>query len=181
MESSISENVNKTNNNHNRNNILFGHGADVRHHHLVDERAEAEPKVAGEGTHLFGQLVAQLRQLLLVVLHRLGQVHQVVQIHGIVTGLLEGGVEVVRILWPHPQRNPLRSHLNRLGAEAIVVGAGQRLVGNIFELGRRRVDVTGLAAALLQIVERITSVEGEVARLRAPGALRTGANALAAV
>ena len=73
---------------------LSRHGGDVGHDDLVDEGAEAEPEVGGDVLHGLGQEVPQRRQLLLVVLHGLGQVHQVVQVHGVVLGLhvVEGQV-----------------------------------------------------------------------------------------
>ena len=78
---------------------LSRHGGDVGHDDLVDEGAEAEPEVGGDVLHGCGEEVAEGRELLLVVLHRLGQVHEVVQVHGVILGLGVEEVHVVRLVW----------------------------------------------------------------------------------
>jgi hypothetical protein len=47
------------------------------------------PKIGGDVLHGLGEQVPQGGELLLVVLHGLGQVHQVVQVHGVVLSLSE--------------------------------------------------------------------------------------------
>ena len=79
--------------------LLSGHGGDVGHDDLVDEGAESEPEVGGDVLHGGGEEVSERRELLLVVLHRLGEVHQVVEVHGVVLGLLVEKVQVVSLVW----------------------------------------------------------------------------------
>lgn len=58
-----------------------------RGHVLVHKGAEAQPEVAGELSHLMGQLGAQVTDGFQIILHREGEVHQVVQIHRVVLHL----------------------------------------------------------------------------------------------
>lgn len=83
---------------------LVRHRRDVRHQHLVDERSEAQPKVGRDVLHCLGKRVAQHGQRLLVVLHGLGEVHQVVQIDWVVLGLRVGHVQLVLLVWGGGER-----------------------------------------------------------------------------
>ena len=74
---------------------FFGHGTDVGHHHLVHKRAKAKPELLGDLLHLIGQGGPQGRQRVFVVLHALRQVHEVVQVNGVVFGLPVGHLQ-----WP---------------------------------------------------------------------------------
>lgn len=58
-----------------------------RGHVLVHKGAKAQPEVAGELAHLMGQLGAQVPDGVQIILHREGEVHQVVQIHWVVLHL----------------------------------------------------------------------------------------------
>ena len=78
--------------------LLPGHGGDVGHDHLVDEGAEAEPEVGGDVLHGGGEEVAEGGELLLVVLHGLGEVHEVVEVDWVVLGLLVEKVQVVSLI-----------------------------------------------------------------------------------
>ena len=108
-----------------RRNSLLRHGADVRHDHLVDEAAEAEPEVGGQLPHLHRQQVPQLGQLVLVVLHRLAEVHQVVEVDGVVGRQRETQPQVQRLVDSQRQPDPLRSDLDGL---LLVDGPAQLLV-----------------------------------------------------
>ncbi len=79
--------------------LLSRHSWDIRHDNFVDEGAEPEPEIGGNVLHGGGQEVAEGRQLLLVVLHGLGQVHQVVEINWIILGLLVVEVQIVCFVW----------------------------------------------------------------------------------
>ena len=78
--------------------LLSGHGGDVGHDDLVDEGSEAEPEVGGDVLHGGGEEVSEGGELLLVVLHRLGEVHEVVEVHRVVLRLLVEKVQVVRLV-----------------------------------------------------------------------------------
>ena len=78
--------------------LLSGHGGDVGHDDLVDEGAESEPEVGGDVLHGGGEEVSERRELLLVVLHRLGEVHEVVEVNRVVLGLLVEKVQVVSLV-----------------------------------------------------------------------------------
>ena len=78
---------------------LSRHGGDVGHDDLVDEGAEAEPEVGGDVLHGCGEEVAEGGELLLVILHGLGQVHEVVEVHRVILGLGVEEVHVVRLVW----------------------------------------------------------------------------------
>lgn len=66
---------------------MFFRNVGERGHVLVHEGAEAQPEVAGELAHLMGQLVAQVTDGVQIILHREGEVHQVVEIHRVVLHL----------------------------------------------------------------------------------------------
>lgn len=79
-----------------------------RGHVLVHKGAEAQPEVAGELAHLMGQLGAQVTDGVQIILHREGEVHQVVQIHRVVLHL------------PHLQLEPrLASWMSKHVEEAL--------------------------------------------------------------
>lgn len=54
---------------------------------LVYKRPEPQPEVAGELPHLLSELGAQVPDVVQVVLHGQGEVHQVVQVHRIILHL----------------------------------------------------------------------------------------------
>ena len=64
---------------------------------LVDERTESEFEVARDVPHGAGQLFAQRFQLHHIIFHRIGQIHEKVQIDRIVFGLLELHREIVHL------------------------------------------------------------------------------------
>lgn len=64
--------------------ILLVAGEDVRHQRLVGVTAEAEAKIRGEGAECVGHPPAQTHQGLLVVLHRPCEIHEIVEIQGII-------------------------------------------------------------------------------------------------
>jgi hypothetical protein len=63
-------------------------------HGLTQKRQGRVPKIGCDVLHGLGEQVAQGGELLLVVLHGLGQVHQVVQVHGVVLSLRQGYIYV---------------------------------------------------------------------------------------
>lgn len=60
-----------------RNVHVWGNG-------LVHKGPKADAEVAGEFAHLAGQLGAQVLDIPQIILHGVGQVHQVVDVHGVV-------------------------------------------------------------------------------------------------
>ena len=78
---------------------LSRHGGDVGHDDLVDEGAEAESEVRGDVLHRSGEQISEGGKLLLVVLHGLGQIHEVVEVNRIVLGLSVEEVHVVCLVW----------------------------------------------------------------------------------
>lgn len=76
--------------------LLFRHGAHVRHDNFVDEAAESQTEIRRDVLHRFGQEVAEQRQLVLVVLHGLAEVHEVVQVDRVVFRL--------RVVHPNAER-----------------------------------------------------------------------------
>lgn len=115
---------------------IFRHGGYVGHEDLVDERSEPKPEVGGDLLHLLGQLSSQRGQFFLVVLHGLGQVHQVVQIDGVVFGLRVLDVQSVDFVQSQLQLHPLWPNLNN------VVAAGTHAARR--RRGRRGVGRAGL-------------------------------------
>ena len=69
------------------------------------------PKVGGDVLHGLRQQIPQGGQLLLVVLHGLGEVHQVVQVQRVVFRLGVVEVHVVGLVHTHRQPHMLRPHL----------------------------------------------------------------------
>jgi hypothetical protein len=69
------------------------------------------PKVGGDVLHGLGQEVTQGGELLLVVLHGLGEVHEVVEVYGVVLRLGVVEVHIVRLVHSHGQSHVLRPHL----------------------------------------------------------------------
>lgn len=59
-------------------------GEDVRHQRLVGVTSEAEAKVGGEGAERVGHPPAQTHQGLFVVLHRPREVHEIIEVQGII-------------------------------------------------------------------------------------------------
>lgn len=63
---------------------------------LVYKRPEPQTEVAGELPHLLSELGAQVPDAVQVILHGQGEVHQIVQVHGIILHLsnlqLEGSL-----------------------------------------------------------------------------------------
>lgn len=55
-------------------------------------------EIVGDAFHGLGQLVAQRRQFGLVVLHRFGEIHQVVEIHRISLRLGIANLDVVFLI-----------------------------------------------------------------------------------
>lgn len=78
---------------------LLRDGAGVRHDYLVDEGTETEAEVGREHAHLVGETLPHPRQGRLVVFHGLRQVHEVVQVDGVVFGLRVEHVKVVGLVW----------------------------------------------------------------------------------
>lgn len=70
-----------------KDNLLGRNCADVRHRDFVHKGAEAEAEVGRDALHPLGEKVAKLGQLVLVVLHGFGEVHQVVEIHWVILSL----------------------------------------------------------------------------------------------
>lgn len=54
---------------------------------LVHERAKPQAEIARELSHLFSQLGPQIADVIQVVIHGQGEIHQVVEVHGIVLHL----------------------------------------------------------------------------------------------
>lgn len=54
---------------------------------FVHERAKPQTEIARELSHLFSQLGPQIADVIQVVVHGQGQIHQVVEIHGIILHL----------------------------------------------------------------------------------------------
>lgn len=110
--------------------------ADVGQRHLVHEAPEAQPEVACQVPHGRRDLASELRELVLVVLHGLGEVHQVVEVDGVVGRLavLEG--DLALLVPPEPQLHPLRSDL-----DGVLVLPGGRLQGFVLEDGEGRLGV----------------------------------------
>lgn len=54
---------------------------------FVHKRAKTQPEIASELSHLFSQLGPQIANIVQVVVHGQGEIHQVVQVHGIVLHL----------------------------------------------------------------------------------------------
>ena len=98
---------------------LPGNRGHVRHHHLVHKASKAQSEVGGELLHGLGEQVSQGRELLLVILHGLREVHEVVQVHGVVDGLLVVEVHVEGLIDPELEAGVLGHDLHGL-----VVGAG---------------------------------------------------------
>ena len=71
------------------------------------------PEVGGDILHSLCQQVPQGGELLLVVLHGLGEVHEVVEVHWVVLCLGVVEVHVVRLVNSHGQAHVLRPHLER--------------------------------------------------------------------
>ena len=72
---------------------------DERQRLLLDKRAEAETKVLGDVAHAGGKQLTELAQLVLVDVHRVGEVHEKVEIDRIVFGELIGDVEAERCVF----------------------------------------------------------------------------------
>lgn len=66
---------------------LFGGGVHVRGDGLVHKGAKAHAQVAGGAVHGLGQALAQRPQAVEVVVHGVGEVHEVVEVHGVVLDL----------------------------------------------------------------------------------------------
>lgn len=54
---------------------------------FVHERAKPQAEIAGELSHLFSQLGPQVPDIIQVIVHGQGQIHQVVEVHGIILHL----------------------------------------------------------------------------------------------
>ena len=67
--------------------LLGRHCAHVWHDNLVDERTESQPEIGRQTLHALHQELPQFGQLVLVVLHRLGKIHQVIQIDWVIFSL----------------------------------------------------------------------------------------------
>ena len=67
-----------------------------RQRFLLDKRAEAEAEVARDAAHARGEQLAELAQLGLVRVHRVGQVHEKVKVDRVVLGQLIRDVEAMR-------------------------------------------------------------------------------------
>ena len=66
--------------------VLLRDEADEGRHLLVHEAAEADPKVAGDVADGGGELAAELDHVLPVVRHGVGEVHEVVDVDGVLLG-----------------------------------------------------------------------------------------------
>lgn len=60
--------------------------ATKRQYGLIDEPTEAELEIGRQTLHRADELPAEKYQLVLVVLHRFGQIHQIIQIDRVVHG-----------------------------------------------------------------------------------------------
>lgn len=98
----------------NKKPLLFLQCADIRHLDLIHETAETQTELGGDLLHGTSQLVPQQTQLLLIVVHRPAQVHEIIQIDRIVFGLSVRHVDAVRLLRPQFQIHPLRRDLHDL-------------------------------------------------------------------
>lgn len=65
---------------------------------LVHKGPKADAKVAGELAHLTGQLGTQVLDVLQIVLHGVGQVHQVVDVHRVVFHLAHVDTEHLGVI-----------------------------------------------------------------------------------
>lgn len=54
---------------------------------FVHEGAKSQPEIAGELSHLLSQLGPQVADVIQVVVHGQGEIHQVVEVHGIILHL----------------------------------------------------------------------------------------------
>lgn len=66
---------------------------------FVNERPEPQAEVAGELPHLLGELGAQVSDAVQVILHGQGEIHQVVQVHGVVFHLAHLQLEGCLVTW----------------------------------------------------------------------------------
>lgn len=84
---------------------------------FVHEGAKAQTEVAGELPHLLSQLGAQVADVVQVVVHGQGQVHQVVEVHGVILHLPHlhserGPVTCTRTNGGHGEQQTPSTHKN---------------------------------------------------------------------
>lgn len=78
---------------------LFGWDVHVRWERLVHKSPKAHAEVAGGAVHSLGQTFAQRPQAEEVVVHGVGEIHEVVEIHGVVFYLSHLHREALSIIW----------------------------------------------------------------------------------
>ena len=98
--------------------VLLRDEADERRHLLVDEASEADAKVAGDVADGGGELAAQLDHVLAVVRHGVREIHEVVDVDGVLLGGRhpEGHLGLLpdAEAEPHALRGDLEGHFDRL-------------------------------------------------------------------
>lgn len=72
---------------------------------FVHESSEAHTQVTGGFAHLFSQSISQLPQLCEVIIHGVGQVHEIVQIHRVVGDLPHLKLERPRVIYGKDEAN----------------------------------------------------------------------------
>lgn len=83
----------------------FGGGVHVRRERLVHKSPEAHAEVAGGAVHGLGQAFAQCPQAEEVIIHGIGEIHEVVEIHRVVLYLTHLYCEALSIIWVIGHRN----------------------------------------------------------------------------
>lgn len=78
---------------------LFGGDVHVRRERLVHKSPKAHAEVAGGAVHGLGQAFAQCPQAEEVIVHGVGEVHEVVEIHRVVLYLTHLHCEAFGIIW----------------------------------------------------------------------------------
>lgn len=78
---------------------LFGGDVHVRRERLVHKSTEAHAEVAGGAVHGLGQAFAQCPQAEEVIIHGVGEIHEVVEIHRVVLYLTHLHCEALSIIW----------------------------------------------------------------------------------
>lgn len=105
----------------------------IRWYWFVHERTEAHTQVTGGFAHFFSQSISQLPQLSQIIIHGVGQVHQVVEIHRVICDLPHLQRERPWVICGKEEREKwLHTYINIYGKVQIFVRATFDKNGSMF-------------------------------------------------